>query len=253
MNSLTNTKTKREIIHDEIFAEEYLTRVPRQQPRYIAVEGPIGVGKTTLANMLAERFNSRLVAERYEENPFLATFYGDRRKYAFQTQLFFLLSRYRQQQDMLHADLFFESTVSDYLFQKDRIFAEVNLNRDELKLYDEVQRALDKTVPVPDVVVYLQGSVTHLQNNIKKRSRPYEQTISRDYLEEVVNAYNTFFFHYRDSRLLVANCDQFDFLRNPNHFETLIEAINRSPHPPIEYLTTSEPIFRTEEDEVNGK
>jgi deoxyguanosine kinase len=249
MNSLTKKITKRDVIHDEIFAEEYLTRMPRKQIRYIAVEGPIGVGKSTLAGMLADTYSSRIVLERYEENPFLETFYGDRKKFAFQTQLFFLLSRYRQQQEMMHDDLFFESVVSDYLFQKDRIFAEVNLDRDELKLYDEVQRALDRTVPVPDVVIYLQGSVNLLQRNIKRRSRPYEQAISREYLEEVVNAYNTFFFHYRDSRLLVANCDQFDFLGNPAHFEILTDAINRSPHPPIEYLTTGEPFFTPITDE----
>jgi deoxyadenosine/deoxycytidine kinase len=217
--------------------------------RYIAVEGPIGVGKSTLAEMLAARFSSRLVLERYAENPFLETFYRDRRKSAFQTQLFFLLSRYQQQQELLHTDLFYESVVSDYLFQKDRIFAEVNLTRDELKLYDQVQHALDKTVPIPDVVVYLQGSVGLMQRNIRKRARAYEQDIQHEYLESVLNAYNNFFFHYRDSRLIVANCNQFDFLGNTEHFEILVSSILRFPHPPIEYLSTGEAFFSNIDEE----
>ena len=211
--------------------------------RYIAVEGPIGVGKSTLADMLAQHFRARLILERYEENPFLQSFYDDRRRTAFQTQLFFLLSRYHQQQEMIHSDLFYESCISDYLFAKDRIFAEVNLSRDELKLYEEVQSALDKTVPTPDVVIYLQGSISLLQNNIKKRGRNFEKNLNREYLEQIVSAYNDFFFHYRDTRLVVANCDDFDFLRRPEHFQRLVSTILRSPYPPIEYLSTGEPFF----------
>ena len=211
--------------------------------RYIAIEGPIGVGKSTLADMLAHHFHARLILERYEENPFLQTFYDDRRRMAFQTQLFFLLSRYRQQQELIHTDLFYESCVSDYLFAKDGIFAEVNLNRDELKLYEEVSSALDKTVPTPDVVIYLQGSVSLLQQNIKKRGRNFEKNMSREYLEQVVRAYNDFFFHYRDTRLIVASCDDFDFLRKPEHFDRLISTILRSPYPPIEYLSSGQPFF----------
>jgi deoxyadenosine/deoxycytidine kinase len=211
--------------------------------RYIAIEGPIGVGKSTLADMLANYFHARLILERYEENPFLQTFYDDRRRTAFQTQLFFLLSRYHQQQELIHTDLFYESCVSDYLFAKDRIFAEVNLNRDELKLYEEVTSALDKTVPMPDVVIYLQGSVSLLQQNIKKRGRNFEKNMNRDYLEQIVNAYNDFFFHYRDTRLIVASCDDFDFLRRSEHFQRLTETILRSPYPPVEYLSSGEPFF----------
>ena len=223
-----------------------LTRSMKQDAppiRYIAVEGPIGVGKSTLADMLSHHFNARLILERYEENPFLQTFYDDRRRTAFQTQLFFLLSRYRQQQELIHTDLFYESCISDYLFAKDGIFAEVNLNRDELKLYEEVASALDKTVPTPDVVIYLQGSVSLLQQNIKKRSRNFEKNISREYLEQIVSAYNDFFFHYRDTRLIVASCDSFDFLRRPEHFQRLVNTILRTPYPPIEYLSSGEPFF----------
>lgn len=216
--------------------------------RYIAVEGPIGVGKSTLADMLAHHFRARLILERYEENPFLQTFYDDRRRTAFQTQLFFLLSRYRQQQELIHTDLFYESCISDYLFAKDRIFAEVNLTRDELKLYEEVASALDKTVPTPDVVIYLQGSVSLLQQNIKKRGRNFEKNMNREYLEQIVSAYNDFFFHYRDTRLVVASCDDFDFLRVPEHFQRLVQTILRSPYPPIEYLSTGEPFFELTAD-----
>ena len=211
--------------------------------RYIAVEGPIGVGKSTLADMLAQHFRAQLVLERYEENPFLQNFYDDRRRTAFQTQLFFLLSRYRQQQELIHTDLFYESCVSDYLFSKDRIFAEVNLTRDELKLYEEVTSALDKTVPMPDVVIYLQGSVSLLQQNIKKRGRNFEKNMNREYLEQIVSAYNDFFFHYRDTRLIVASCDDFDFLRMPEHFQRLVSTILRIPYPPVEYLSKGEPFF----------
>lgn len=217
---------------------------------YIAVEGPIGVGKTTLARMLAEHYNARLVLEKYEENPFLENFYGNRSLYAFQTQLFFLLSRYRQQQDMLGTDLFYETVVSDYLFQKDRIFAEVNLNREELILYDEVRYRLDRNAPVPDAVIYLQGSVSLLQRNIRRRARNYEQSIADEYIENIVSAYNNFFFHYRDSRLIVANCDTFNFLSNPSHFDLLIASLERSPHPPVEYLAASEPIFTPKEENI---
>ncbi|HET9135586.1 MAG TPA: deoxynucleoside kinase [Candidatus Kapabacteria bacterium] len=214
--------------------------------RYLAVEGPIGVGKTTLAEMLADRFHANLILEQYAENPFLERFYSDRRGSAFQTQLFFLLSRYRQHQEMVHTDLFYQSVVSDYLFAKDKIFAEVNLNRDELKLYDEVQVALQRSLPTPDVVIYLQGSVSLLQQNIKKRSRSFEQTISSEYLEEIVAAYNDFFFHYRDTRLIVASCDHFDFLGRPDHFEQLVETITRVPYPPVEYMISTDSFFTHE-------
>lgn len=222
--------------------------MPHDHVRYIAVEGPIGVGKTTLAERLAARFGGQLILERYEDNPFLHTFYEDRRKYAFQTQLFFLLSRYRQQQELMHSDLFYESVVADYLFSKDRIFAEVNLTNEELKLYDEVQHALHKTVPMPDVVVYLQGSVSLMQRNIRSRNRPFEQQMNVDYLHDIIAAYNTFFFHFRDTRLVVANCDFFDFLGNEAHFEHLVETIKRTPAPPIEYLTFGGDFFSQERE-----
>ena len=210
-----------------------------EEPRYIAIEGPIGAGKTTLAEHLALRMRSQLVLERYEENPFLLNFYEDRRRLAFQTQIFFLLSRYRQQQELFQTDLFYTSIVSDYLFAKDRIFAAINLSNDELKLYDQIEHALGKTIPTPDIVIYLQASVATLEENIQKRGRPFEKKISREYLNNVVEAYNEYFFHYRDTRLIVVDASQMDILNAPQHCETILKAIYRFPPPPVEYLTIS--------------
>jgi deoxyguanosine kinase len=223
------------IEHDERATEMMLKR-EEGTPRYIAVEGPIGAGKTTLAELLALRYRAQVVMERYEENPFLAKFYEDRKRAAFQTQIFFLLSRYRQQQELMQTNLFYTSVVSDYMFEKDRIFAGINLSDDEMKLYDQIERALTKTIPTPDVIIYLQSSVGHLQENIKFRGRAMEKKISRDYLERLVNAYNDFFFHYRETRLIVVNAQSMDFLNRPEHLDQLIHTIERSPHPPVEYL-----------------
>lgn len=226
---------------DELYTQSRsLKKSETETPRYIALEGPIGAGKTTLAELLSLRFRAQLVLERYEENPFLKGFYEDRRRLAFQTQIFFLLSRYRQQQELFQADLFYSSIVSDYIFEKDRIFASINLNEEELKLYEQVERALEKTIPTPDVVIYLQSSVGKLEENIKRRGRPFEQKIPRTYLEELVHAYNDFFFHYRGSRLIVVNTSTMDFLNNQTHFDQLVQAILRSPHAPVEYLSPSE-------------
>ncbi|HWF43366.1 MAG TPA: deoxynucleoside kinase [Candidatus Kapabacteria bacterium] len=210
-------------------------------PRYIAVEGPIGAGKTTLAEILAMRLRSQLILERYEENPFLPGFYEDRRRLAFQTQVFFLLSRYRQQQELFQTDLFYNSVVSDYVFAKDRIFAAINLSEDELKLYDQIEYALNKTVPTPDVVIYLQASVAQLEDGILRRGRTFEKKISREYLTSVVEAYNEYFFHYRDTRLIVVDAGSIDFLDHPQHVEMLLKTIHRSPHPPVEYISLAEP------------
>lgn len=228
---------KRQILlsHEEHNAERALKRI-EEIPRYIAVEGPIGAGKTTLAELLSIHYRGQLILERFEENPFLEKFYVDRKRLAFQTQIFFLLSRYRQQQELLQTDLFYTSVVSDYIFEKDRIFASINLNEEELKLYDQIERALGKTIPTPDVIIYMQSSVGKLEENILKRGRPMEQNISRDYLASLVDAYNEFFFHHRETRLIVVNASAVDFMNNPEHFELLIQTINRSPHPPVEYL-----------------
>ena len=227
------------VIIDDAFAESRSLKEYHEPPRYIAVEGPIGAGKTTLAELLSLRLRSQLSLERYEENPVLPSFYEDQKRYGFQTQIFFLLSRYRQQQDLIQTDLFYQSVVSDYIFPKDQIFAAVNLSEDELKLYDQIAGALGKTVPTPDVVIYLQASVGKLEENIRRRGRPYERKVSRKYLEDLVNAYNDFFFHYRETRLIVVDASKMEFLTNPAHVEHLLAAIQRSPHPPVEYLSAA--------------
>lgn len=231
------------ITTDEAYSDSRSLKVHQETPRYIAIEGPIGAGKTTLAESLALRLRAQLLLERYEENPFLASFYEDPKRMAFQTQIFFLLSRYRQQQDLIQTDLFYTSVVSDYIFPKDRIFATLNLSDEELKLYDQIQQALGKTVPTPDVVVYLQASVGKLEENIRKRGRPYEKKIGRKYLQDLVHAYNDFFFHYRETRLIVVDAGRMDFLKNPQHLEQLVAAIEKSPHPPVEYLSAQPDSF----------
>jgi deoxyguanosine kinase len=167
-----------------------------ERARYIVVEGPIGVGKTTLASALAERLGGRLVPEAVEENPFLAGFYQDRRKHALQAQLFFLLSRFQQQQDLFQQDLFSQVTVADYLFAKDRIFASLTLDPNELALYARVWDLLGPRVVKPDLVVYLQARLDVLLARIRKRGRDFERHLDAGYLDSLCKAYGDFFFHY---------------------------------------------------------
>ncbi len=197
------------------------------RPRHIAIEGPIGVGKTSLAQILAERTGGRLVLEQPEENPFLAGFYAERRKYAFQAQVFFLLSRFQQQQALLQQDLFNRSTIADYLFAKDRIFAALTLEPAELALYHQVYALLDPRVARPDLVVYLQARTEVLLQRIKKRGRDYERSIDPGYLDALAKAYRDFFFHYDDTPLLVVNTSDIDFEANPEDLETLVSVIAR--------------------------
>ena len=198
-----------------------------ERPRYITVEGPIGVGKTTLAQALAERMGARLVLEQPEENPFLAGFYADRRKHAFQAQLFFLLSRFQQQQVLFQQDLFSQSTVSDYLFAKDRIFAALTLQPAELALYHQIYDLLGPRVVRPDLVVYLQARTEVLVSRIKKRGRDYERGIETSYLDALGKAYSDFFFHYEDTPLLVVNTSDIDVEGNPDDLEALLTVIRR--------------------------
>ena len=197
------------------------------RPRHIAIEGPIGVGKTSLAQILAERTGGRLVLEQPEENPFLQGFYAERKKHAFQTQLFFLLSRYQQQQALLQQDLFNQSTVADYLFAKDRIFAALTLDPAELALYHQIYDQLDPRVVRPDLVVYLQARTEVLLARIRKRGRDYERGIDPSYLDALAKAYRDFFFHYEDTPLLVVNTSDIDFEANPADLETLLSVIAR--------------------------
>lgn len=196
--------------------------------RYIVVEGPIGVGKSSLTHLLSQRFNARKVLEVVEENPFLSSFYTDRRKYAFQTQMFFLLSRYRQQQELFQQDLFNSVTVSDYLFAKDRIFACLTLDPNELALYDRVFEALGTRVTKPDLVIYLQARLDVLLGRIRKRGREFERKFDAEYLTDLVKTYNDFFFHYGDTPLLVINTSDIDFVNNEAHLEDLLQVIRKT-------------------------
>lgn len=207
--------------------------------RYIVVEGPIGVGKTSLSNILSERFNARRVLEVVEENPFLANFYADREKWAFQTQIFFLLSRFRQQQELFQQELFSSMTVSDYLFAKDRIFACLNMEGPELGLYDRVFDALGPRVTKPDLVVYLQARLDVLLQRIKKRGREFERKFDSAYLESLVHSYNEFFSHYTETPLLVVDTSDIDFVNSEADREDLINAIRKAGAGSQHYLPKS--------------
>ena len=163
---------------------------------YIAIEGPIGVGKTSLANLMSKELSARLVREEFDENPFLPDFYKDPERFAFQTQLFFLLSRYRQQQQLQQTDLFTKTLISDYMFVKDRLFAALNLNDKEMSLYNAVARILEKNVTSPDMVIFLQSDTDRLMQNIKLRGREYEKLIDWKYIDALNQMYNEFFFRY---------------------------------------------------------
>jgi deoxyguanosine kinase len=193
--------------------------------RYIVVEGPIGVGKTALTRALAKRFSARSVFEIVEENPFLASFYQDRNKYAFQTQLFFLLSRFKQQQELFQQELFSQVTVSDYLFAKDRIFASITLDPNELALYERVYEHLGPRVMKPDLVIYLQARLDVLLARIRKRGREFERKFDPEYLAELSRTYNDFFHRYDETPLLVINTSDIDFVETENDFEELVRAI----------------------------
>ncbi len=192
---------------------------------YVAIEGVIGAGKTTLATLLSKAWGAHLKLEVVEENPFLAKFYSDMRGYAFQTQLFFLLSRHKQQLELKQFDLFMERVVSDYLFAKDRIFANLTLDDNELALYTRLADMVERDIPRPDVVVYLQASTEVLMERIHKRGREFERDMSKDYIGALNEAYNYFFFHYDDTPLIVVNTNDIDFVENTSDFEELSKEI----------------------------
>jgi len=194
--------------------------------KYIVVEGPIGVGKTSLAKILAGEFDARTVFERVEDNPFLPKFYQARETYAFQNQTFFLLSRYHQQMALGQQDLFNQDTVADYLFAKDKIFATLTLSADELNLYQQIYALLNARVPKPDLVVYLQARPEVLYKRVKKRDKKYERSVTFEYLKEVAQAYNQFFFYYEETSLLVVNTSEIDFVASSKDLADLIKEIN---------------------------
>lgn len=198
--------------------------------QYIVIEGVIGVGKTTLARMLAERLDGRLILEQHEQNPFLVDFYQDPQRFAFQTELFFLLNRYRQQtEEVVQPDLFQRHLIADYHFVKNRIFAGITLDEREWKLYEMLLNLLERDVAVPDLVVYLQSNTQRLIRNIRIRDREYERTMNPAYIQELVESYNHFFFRYDASPLLVVNASELDFIHNEDQFKDLFERIMHAP------------------------
>jgi deoxyguanosine kinase len=209
--------------------------IQKTDVRYIAIEGVIGAGKTTLATMLGETLGARVVVEQFEENPFLKQFYNDPDRYAFQTQIFFLLNRYKQQRDLFQVELFHDFLVTDYIFEKDKIFAYLNLQDEELKLYETLVSSIEHNVPTPDIVVYLQSSVPRLMANIRHRARPFEAELSEAYIKDLNEAYNYFFFRYKASPLLIVNSAEIDFVNNEGQYHDLIQQIFRQNRAAVEY------------------
>jgi deoxyguanosine kinase len=190
--------------------------------KHIAIEGVIGVGKTSLARLLAERTGARLLLESPDANPFLENFYKDQRRFSFPTQMFFLVSRYHELKDLRQPDLFHNGVVSDYLFQKDRIFANLNLSDQELALYESVASLLEREIPAPDLVVYLQASPEVIWSRIQHRGRAYEKAMDPRYTATLAEAYNYFFFHYKDAPLLIVNTNELNFVDRRADLEGLI-------------------------------
>lgn len=203
---------------------------------YLAIEGVIGVGKTSLARLLQESFDARLLLEAFEENPFLSDFYSDPERYAFQTQIFFLLSRYRQQREISALDLQSNSILSDYTFQKDALFAQLNLSGDELETYHQVHRALAERIPNPDLTVYIQASTDVAMKRITMRDRPYERQMSRTYIDRLNRAYESFFRSVENMPVLTIESDNLDFVARSEHLEgienRIRQALGISPYQP---------------------
>tara|TARA_Y100000817_G_C16620682_1_gene439421 strand:+ start:24 stop:665 length:642 start_codon:yes stop_codon:yes gene_type:complete len=194
---------------------------------YVAIEGTIGVGKTSLANLLSEKLSAKLVLEAFEDNPFLSDFYEDPERHAFQTQLWFLLQRYQQQQDLRQVDMFQNLVITDYMFVKDRLFASLNLNEKEMSLYDTVANMMERNVIQPDLVIFLQADTGTLMNNISKRGRDIEKNISEDYIDALNQVYNEYFFRYQDTPLVIINTNNIDFVNNHKDLEEVINYIRQ--------------------------
>lgn len=193
---------------------------------YIAVEGPIGVGKSTLARLLSRKLSATLLMEDIQ-NPFLLDFYTGKKGSAFQCQLFFLLTRYQQQQQLVQRSLFDSKVVADYIPRKDKVFAHLNLNDSELILYEKLYALLMEPLPKPDAVIYLQATTETLVKRIRSRSRDYERKISDEYVDQLNKAYNYYFFHYQETPLLIVNTNDVDFERNSSELDHLLEQVNR--------------------------
>lgn len=196
---------------------------------YIAIEGVIGSGKTSLTRLLAEKLDGKQLLEQPEANPYLADFYRDPQRYAFQVQLFFLLSRYRQLLNLPQRDLFHKYLIADYLFAKDKIFAYMNLERRDLILYERVVHLLEQELPKPDLVICLQSSVDRVLSNLRKRKAEYEKNISVEYIKKLNEAYNDFFFRYTETPLLIVNTSEIDFVENEEDLDDLVQQILKPP------------------------
>jgi deoxyguanosine kinase len=196
---------------------------------YIAIEGVIGAGKTSLARLVAEKVDGKILLEQSESNPYLEDFYRDPQRYAFQAQLFFLVSRYRQLLHLPQQDLFHSYLIADYIFAKDKIFAFLNLEKRDLVLYERVATLMEKELPKPDLVIYLQSSSERLITNIKKRNKKYEKHMSSDYIKRLNEAYNDFFFRYTDTPLLVINTSEIDFVQNEEDLNDLLQQVLNPP------------------------
>jgi len=208
--------------------------------RFVAVEGVIGVGKTSLVRILQERLDCGVLFEEFEENPFLERFYQDKKAWAFQTQMFFLLSRHRQfQETFQQRDLFFDVTISDYTFDKDKIFAIQNLSEDELSMYDTVATALERDRVKPDYIIYLRAGVDKLVQRIRKRGRSMEKGMDPAYLAELLENYDRHFFHYSDCPVLIVNTDEIDFVERSQDLEDLLNQIEKVPAGTMVYTPES--------------
>ena len=194
---------------------------------YIAIEGPIGVGKTSLAQLLSKQLGARLVLEDFEDNPFLPDFYNDPERFSFQTQLFFLLQRYRQQQDLRQVDMFQKLLITDYMFVKDRLFASLNLGDKEMQLYDTVASLLERNIIRPDIVIYLQADTNVLMKNIEKRGRSMEKNVTWEYIDALNQVYTEYFFRYQDTPLVIINTNNIDFVENENDLQEVIDYIRQ--------------------------
>ncbi len=197
------------------------------KPGFIVVEGPVGVGKTTLAKRLSESFNTELLLEGADDNPFLNQFYESKKNVAFQTQLFFLFQRAQQMQDLQQSDLFRPVHIADFIIEKDRLFAELTLDEEEFKLYQQIYQHLMIDAPIPDLVIYLQAPVAVLRKRISHRGRDYERSMSNDYLNKLNESYARFFHDYNQSPLLIVNAEEIDIVNNENDYNLLLEQIKR--------------------------
>lgn len=194
---------------------------------FITIEGNIGAGKTTLANLLAERLNARLILEEFADNPFLAKFYDNPAQYAFSVELFFMAERYKQQKDLVgQQDMFRTLTISDYLFTKCLLFAKVNLPDDEFRLYQRLFEIMHHQMIQPELLIYLHSPVSKLQENIKKRNRPYEQNIQNDYLYNIQQTY-THYIKQHNMKTLFVDTGNADFIGNPKHLDTILDALEK--------------------------